>query len=64
MSEKHPDARPSEQARSSALRTVHGSALTEISIEEVDKAIKSFPRGSAGGCTGWRPQYFKDALHP
>ena len=40
------------------------AALPAVTIEDVEKAIRSFPRGSAAGLTGLRPQHLKDALVP
>ena len=40
-------------------------ALTaSVSVEEVAKAITSFPNGSAGGPDGLRPQHLKDLVGP
>ena len=33
-----------------------------VSVEEVIKAIRSFPNGSAGGPDGLRPQHLKDMV--
>ena len=36
-------------------------APSELSCEQVLEALKSFPNGSAGGASGWRPQHLVDA---
>ena len=35
-----------------------------MSVDEVAKAIRSFPNGSAGGPDGLRPQHLKDLTGP
>jgi hypothetical protein len=64
MQDKHPAARASEGERCGRLRAVAGEAAPIASVEEVTKAIKSFPEGSAGGKSGLKPQHLKDALVP
>ena len=60
MERKHPPAgKPVDWA---ALRTVHAAAAHQPDGEKMTKAIKSFPKGSAGGASGLRPQHLKDAL--
>ena len=64
MESKHPKARASEGARCAALRAVAAAAAPILTAEEVLKAIKSFPEGSAGGKSGLKPQHLKDTLVP
>ena len=47
-----------------SLRVMAAAAAHQADIGEVDKALKAFPRGSAPGPTGLRPQHLKDALAP
>ena len=62
MRAKHPPARPDEAARAAELRAVSGRAAAAVDPEDVEKAIRFFPRGSGAGYTGLRPQHLKDAL--
>ena len=64
MESKHPRGRDSEMGRNMALRPISSSAAPEISLDDVVKAIRSFPRGSAAGLSALRPQHLKDALVP
>jgi len=64
MKDKHPPARDSEEDRTAALRRVDGRAAPTTSADEVEKGVRSFPRGSAAGLTALRPQHLKDALVP
>ena len=50
--------------RCAALRAVAAAAAPILTAEEVLKAIKSFPEGSAGGKSGLKPQHLKDTLVP
>ena len=61
---KHPRARESEAARKKDLRNISPSAGLTLSSDVVLEAIRSFPRGSAGGPSGLKPQHLKDALAP
>lgn len=62
MQDKHPSARDTEAIRTATLRPVDGRAAPTFSTEDAEKAIRSFPRGSAAGLTALRPQHLKDAL--
>ena len=62
MREKHPGARAPDGERMRSLREVHAAAVSGSTPEAVLKAIKSFPRGSAAGPSGLRPQHLRDAL--
>ncbi len=64
MRRKHPEARDSAFARCDNLRPVAGAAAPNRTGDEVLKAIKGFPQGSAGGKSGLKPQHLKDALVP
>ena len=64
MRELHPAARDCEAARLPLLRPVDGRATEIVGEDVVDKAIGSFPRGSAASLSGLRPQHLKDALVP
>ena len=44
------------------LRSIHGSATEDVSEETVEKMVKSFAKGSAGGPSGLKPQHLKDAF--
>ncbi len=61
---KHPEARVTESARCDNLRPIAGAAAPSLTVDEVLKAIKGFPQGSAGGKSGLKPQHLKDALVP
>ena len=47
-----------------SLRVMADAAAHQADIGEVDKVLRAFPRGSAPGPTGLRPQHLKDALAP
>jgi hypothetical protein len=64
MRAKHPAPRPEETSRVKSLRDVSKSAASQVTPEIAAKAIRDFPRGSAGGPSGLRPQHLKDALVP
>ena len=64
MEEKHPLARGVEAPRTAALRPIDSRAAPTTQVEEIEKAIRSFPKGSASGLTALRPQHLKDALVP
>ena len=57
LKEKHPDPPPD-----SVISPLPEDLICAISVspEEVSKAIRSFPNGSAGGPDGLRPQHLKD----
>ena len=38
------------------------AVVDELSTQDVLEALRSFPNGSAGGASGWRPQHFVDAV--
>ena len=40
------------------------SDISLYNEEKITEGIKSFPKGSAGGASGLRPQHLKDALIP
>ena len=62
MARKHPRENDYEAARRADLRPIsaHAAILPDIAV--VESAIRSFPFGSAGGCSGLKPQHLKDAL--
>jgi hypothetical protein len=62
MRTKHPSPRPQDTERCKELREVGAAAAGQMSMDDIEKAIKSFPRGSAGGPSGLRPQHLKDAM--
>ena len=64
IEKKHPARRPSELAALAALRPVHERATARVSPETIKKAIGGFPKGSAAGNSGLRPQHLQDALAP
>ena len=60
LQQKHPSPHPNScippLPQDSVAHTV------SVSVEEVAKAIRSFPNGSAGGPDGLRPQHLKDMV--
>ena len=60
MKRKHPSERA--PINWDGLRSIHASAVEEISEGVVEKMIGSFAKGSAGGPSGLKPQHLKDAL--
>ena len=64
MQAKHPGPREGETDRAQRLRIVSAPAAHQTSVEAVERAIRSFPRGSGGGASGLRPQHLKGALAP
>ena len=60
MKAKHPE--PRHPIDWTSLRDVHFSAAASVDDDLVQKMISSFPRGSAGGPSGLKPQHMKDAL--
>ena len=64
MERKHPAAREGEAERLLALRRVAAAAAIQIDVEAVEKALKSFKRGSGAGPSGLRPEHLKAALVP
>eukprot|EP00663_Eupelagonemidae_sp_cell21sb_P000220 gene220-2251_t len=56
---KHPTALPPDL---STLGKAPTAAVPEIDIETVRQAVLRFPRGSAPGPSGLRPQHLQDAL--
>lgn len=64
MCGKHPSPREVDVERARDLRAVSPQAAPQISPEQIEKAIRSFPRGSAAGPSAFRPQHLKDALVP
>lgn len=62
MEAKHPAERaPLDWSQ---LRTVHSSASPQFDVDLVKKVLRSFPKGSAGGLVGLKPQHLKDAMTP
>ena len=59
--EKHPAPHPDSNI---PPVPVEGQGALEVTVEEVAKAIRSFPCGSAGGPDGLRPQHLKDMISP
>ena len=64
MLAKHPGAREEDVRVSTGLRPVDPGAAVQVQAEAVRTAIISFPKGSAGGMSGLRPQHLQDALVP
>lgn len=60
--EKHPADDPN--ADYPTPPTEHDPAPTAVTKEEVQRAITSFPHGSAGGVDGLRPQDLQDMVGP
>ena len=58
LKDKHPEPHPGSNFPTAPAQ---GQAI-QVSFEEVVKAIRSFPCGSAGGPDGLRPQHLKDML--
>ncbi len=58
LREKHPD-RPAPDL--STAQVVSAAAWQDIGQRELQKILKSFPRGSASGPSGLRPQHLLDA---
>ena len=61
---KHPRAREADTPRLSALREVNAAVVGAIQPDEVKRVIKDFPKGSASGPSGLKPQHLKDAIVP
>ena len=59
LREKHPAPHPDSNI---PPVPVEGQGALEVTVEEVAKAIRSFPCGSAGGPDGLRPQHLKDMI--
>ena len=59
---KHPPPHPDSSIPPLLQDTAAPSLY--VSIEEVAKAIRSFPVGSSGGPDGLRPQHLKDLIDP
>ena len=64
MLSKHPRAREGEEERLLELRVVAAAAAAQVDAEAVAKALNSFPRSSAAGPSGLRPQHLKEAFVP
>ena len=60
LKEKHPSPHPNSCIPPSPDGTPF---LPPVSIDDVARAIRSFPNGSAGGPDGLRPQYVKDMMN-
>ena len=61
MRRKHP---PNPQGVNTAsLPPVHAAAALQVDGAAVEREVRAFPRGSAAGPTGLRPQHLKDALN-
>ena len=58
---KHPAPHPDTQIPPAPLEP---SCTLTVSEEEVARAVRSFPNGSAGGPDGLRPQHLKDMIGP
>ena len=64
MEDKHPRARDDDVLRLANLRDVSASAAAQISVDDVERAIRSFARGSGSGPFALRPEHLKAALVP
>jgi hypothetical protein len=62
MRSKHPGPRPMDEARCKNLREISPAAAVQVTAEDVGKAVRGFPRVSAPGPSGLRPQHLKDAM--
>ena len=62
MRDKHPGARRAEEQQQGDLRPVDPAGAVQVGIDDVLKAIRSFPKGSAPGTNGLRPQHLIDAM--
>ena len=62
MKTKHPAARTGEDSRQMDLRPVDAASAVQVGVEDVLRALRSFPKGSAAGNSGLRPQHILDAL--
>lgn len=61
MRRKHP--RSPQPVDTASLPAVHPAAAPQLDAAAVEKEVRAFPRGSAPGPSGLRPQHLKDALH-
>eukprot|EP00971_Amphidinium_carterae_P224380 4451410-Amphidinium_carterae.2 len=64
MESKHPQAHAEDHVARKDLRVVSVAAIQPVSKEQICNAISSFPKGSAPGPCGLKPQHLKDALTP
>ena len=64
MRAKHPAVRAGENDRCASIRPVDASTAVQVDPDAVAKAIRSFPKGSASGPSGLKPQHLADALTP
>lgn len=64
MRNKHPEERREEPDTFAKLRPIHSSAATQLGVDAWEKVIRAFPRGSAAGPSGLKPQHLRDALVP
>ena len=64
IQQKLPRARGGEAERLAQLPPVAAAAALRVQAEELEKAIRSFNRGSGAGPTGLRPQHIKEAIVP
>eukprot|EP00971_Amphidinium_carterae_P338483 6475844-Amphidinium_carterae.1 len=64
MEAKHPQAREDDLNARKGLRVVSAAAVQPVTKEQIRKALVSFPKGSAPGPCGLKPQHLKDALTP
>ena len=60
MSQKHP--RSQRPVDATSLPAVNAAAVPQIDAASLEREVKAFPRGSAPGPSGLRPQHLKDAL--
>ena len=60
----HPSPRADERANLGLLRRVSPCAAPVADIDQVRKAVHSFPSTSGAGRSGLRPSHFRDALRP
>ena len=64
MQAKHPCRRLDDEARQAMLGPTPTTEPRKVGTETVLTAIRQFPKGSAAGPSGLRPQHLKDALVP
>jgi hypothetical protein len=64
MKAKHPPPRQQDLDDRRHVRAVNPAAALQVDGDAVLKALNTFPKGSACGLSGLRPQHLKDAVVP